>query len=217
MKLLSVNVAMPRAVQINGQTVWTGIYKEPVTGPVWLGRLKLAGDGQADLAVHGGEYQAAYTYPFEHYAHWERVLGVVKYPPGTFGGNFTTSGLLETEICIGDRLRIGAAVVQVTMPRLPCFKFAHKVGSPAIIKDFLHSGFSGFYHRVLVEGMVQAGDAISWEERDPRRLTVRQILGLQRLKEGDAATLRRALEIECLPPSLHRDLQARLGEARECE
>jgi MOSC domain-containing protein YiiM len=215
MKLLSVNVALPREVQINGQPVLTGIYKQPVSGPVSLRRLTLAGDGQADLTVHGGEYQAAYTYPFEHYAHWEKSMGVTKYPPGTFGENFTTFGLLETEICIGDTLRIGDAVVQVTMPRLPCFKFAHKMGRPGIIKEFLHSGFSGFYHRVLKEGTVQAGDTIEWVEREPHRISVREILGLQRLKEGNPAHVRRALEIECLPPSLREDLEARLAASEE--
>jgi len=211
MKLLSVNVAMPREVQINGKAVLTGFFKQPVDGPVWLGSLMLAGDGQADLTVHGGEHQAAYTYPFEHYAYWEQVMDVPKYPPGTFGENFTTSGLLETEICIGDVLRCGEAIVQVTMPRLPCFKFAHKMGRPAIIKEFLHSGFSGFYHRVLKEGMVQAGDAIELQERDPHRITVRQILGLQRLKEGDLADVHRALKMENLAPSLREDLEARLA------
>jgi len=209
MKLLSVNVAMPREVQINGQPILTGIYKEPVAGPVWLGRLTLAGDGQADLTVHGGEFQAAYTYPMEHYAHWEKVLGAGNLPPGTFGENFTTSGLLEDEVCIGDVLRIGEARVRVTMPRLPCFKFGHKIGQPAILKEFLHSGYSGFYHSVLAEGYVRAGDDIELIERDPNGITVRRMLGLQKLGEGDAALLSRALEMKCLPPLLRRDLQAR--------
>lgn len=200
---------MPREVQINDHSVLTGIYKEPVTGPVWLGHLTLAGDGQADLTVHGGQFQAAYTYPMEHYAHWEKVLGKNNLPPGTFGENFTTSGLLENEICVGDVLRIGEAHVQVTMPRLPCFKFAHKVGHPAILKEFLHSGYSGFYHSVLQEGFVKAGDEIELLKRDPNGITIRQILGMQKLGEGDAALLNRALEMPSLPPLLRRDLQLR--------
>ncbi len=199
---------MPREIQINGQPVLTGIHKEPVAGPVWLGHLTLSGDGQADLTVHGGKFQAAYTYPMEHYAHWEKVLGVSSLPPGTFGENFTTSGLLEDAVCIGDVLRIGEARVQVTMPRLPCFKFAHKVERPAIIKEFLHSGYSGFYHSVLAEGSVKAGDDIELLERDPRGITVRQMLGMQKLGEGDAALLSRALAMTCLPPPLRRDLEA---------
>jgi MOSC domain-containing protein YiiM len=210
MKLLSVNVALPREIEINGKPVATGIYKEAVAGPVWLGRLNLAGDGQADLEVHGGEYQAVYSYPMEHYAHWERVLGRSPFLPGMFGENFTTRGCLEVEVCIGDVWQIGEARVQVTMPRLPCFKFGHKIGRPQILKEFLHSGFSGFYHRVLQEGAVTAGDDIVLVERDARGITVRRMLGMQRLREGDAASIARALEIECLPPSLREELEQRL-------
>ncbi|MDR3405051.1 MAG: MOSC domain-containing protein [Chthoniobacter sp.] len=211
MKLLSVNVAMPREVEISGKLVSTAIYKEPVTGPVWLGRLTLAGDGQADLTVHGGEYQAAYSYPIEHYAHWEKTVGEKSFSPGMFGENFTISGLLEDTVCIGDIWRIGEVRVQVTMPRLPCFKFGHKIGWPAILKEFLYSGYSGFYQRVLSEGWVTAGADIEVLERDRRGFTVRQMLGMQKLDEGDASSLSRALEIECLPPSLRRDLEMRLA------
>ncbi len=212
LKLLSVNVALPREVEINGRAVLTGIYKKPVAGAVHLGRLTLDGDGQADLTVHGGPDQAAYVYAYEHYPHWEQWIGLPALPPGSFGENFTTAGLLETEVFIGDVLRIGEAVVQVTMPRLPCFKFGHKMGRPDIIKAFLQSGFSGFYVRVLSEGLVQAGDPIEFQERDPRGITVRQMLGLQRLKEGDLGLLRRALRIKGLPASLRNDLQARLAD-----
>lgn len=211
MKLLSVNVALPREVEINGKPVSTAIYKEPVEGPVWLGRLTLAGDGQADLTVHGGEHQAAYSYPVEHYTHWARVLGRAAFPPGMFGENFTISGCLEKEACIGDVWQIGGAQVQITMPRLPCFKFGHKIGQPQILKEFLHSGFSGFYHRVVQEGAVSAGDQITLLHRDARSITVRQMLGMQRLGEGDATSLTRALEIDCLPPGLRQDLEQRLA------
>lgn len=212
MKLLSINVALPRELEINGRPVLTGIYKEPVTGPVWLGRLTLAGDGQADLTVHGGEYQAAYSYPIEHYSHWEKVMGGEKFSPGMFGENFTISGLLEDTVCIGDIWRIGEARVQVTMPRLPCFKFGHKIGRPAILKEFLHSGYSGFYHRVLEEGFVAGGDDIEILERDPYGVTVRKMLGMQKLGEGDEKSLNYALKITCLPPSLRRELELGLAE-----
>lgn len=213
MKLHSINVAMPREVEINGRPVVTGIYKEPVIGPVWLGRLTLAGDGQADLTVHGGEYQAAYSYPVEHYSHWEQVMGGGKFSPGMFGENFTISGLLEDSVCIGDIWRIGEARVQVTMPRVPCFKFGHKIGRPAILREFLHSGYSGFYHRVLDEGYVAAGDNIELLERDRHSVTVRKMLGMQKLGEGDAESLKHALNITCLPPSLRRELEQRLGDS----
>lgn len=211
MKLLSVNVALPQEVEINGKPVLTGIYKLPVEGRIWLGKLGLAGDGQADLTVHGGEHQAAYSYPHEHYAHWQAVLGRESLPYGTFGENFTISGLLGEEACVGDILRIGGAVVQVTLPRLPCFKFGHKIGRPDILKEFLHSGRSGFYHRVLSEGDVGAGDAIELLERAAAGITVRTVLGLQRLGEGDGETLRRTLAIPSLAPSLRHELAARLA------
>jgi len=203
---------MPREVEINGKPVLTGIYKEPITGPVWLGRLTLAGDGQADLSVHGGEYQAAYSYPVEHYAHWEQVVGAKEFSPGMFGENLTVSGFLEDEVRIGDIWRIGEARLQVTMPRVPCFKFGHKIGRPTILKEFLQSGYSGFYHRVLAEGWITAGQDIEVLQRDGRGFTVRQMLGMQKLGEGDGASLRRALEIECLPPSLRRELETRLAD-----
>lgn len=211
MKLLSINVAQPKEVEINGRPVMTGIYKEAVEGPVWMGRLTVAGDGQADLTVHGGEYQAAYSYPVEHYAHWEGVVGSGPFAPGMFGENFTISGGTEEVVCIGDVWEMGGARLQVTMPRLPCFKFGHKIGRPQILKEFLQSGHSGFYHRVLKEGEVTAGDEIRVLERDARGITVREMLGLQRLGEGDAARITRALEIECLPPSLRAELEGRLA------
>ncbi len=151
------------------------------------------------------------TYPSEHYAHWQAFLGSDTLPAGTFGENFTTSGLLEDELRVGDILQIGSAVVQVTMPRLPCFKFAHKVGRPDILKDFLHSGRSGFYLRVLTEAEVGAGDDIAFLERDPAGITIRAALGLQKLQEGDAGQLRQALAIPSLAPLLRNDLEKRLA------
>jgi MOSC domain-containing protein YiiM len=151
--------------------------------------------------------------PSEHYAQWQAVLGREPFPYGTFGENFTVTGLLEDAVCVGDILQIGGAVVQVTVPRLPCFKFGHKIGQPAILKEFLHSGRSGFYHRVLTEGEVGAGDAITLLERDPAGLTIRAALGLQRLGEGDAAQFREALAIPSLPPPFRRDLESRLAAA----
>jgi MOSC domain-containing protein YiiM len=213
MKLLSINTALPQTVEINGKPVLTGIYKQPVAGRVRLGRLGLAGDGQADLTVHGGEHQAVYSYPIEHYTHWQRVLQSAALPFGTFGENFTISGGLEETVCVGDIWQIGDAQIQVTLPRLPCFKFGHKVGKPDILKEFLHSGHSGFYHRVLTEGLVGAGDEIKLVQRDSAGLTVRMALGMQKLGEGDEPLLRRALQIPSLAPVLRRDLTARLTEA----
>lgn len=214
MQLISVNIGLPQDVEINGKVVSTGIYKQPTSARVWLGKLGLTGDGQADLTVHGGEYQAAYAYPFEHYPHWQHTLGREPFGFGTFGENLTVSGLLEDHVCVGDRLRIGGAVVQVTLPRLPCFKFGHRIGQPDILKEFLHSGRSGFYLRVLEEGEVGAGDSIAVLDRDPAGISIRTALGLQKLGEGDTALLEKALAIPSLAPPLRRDLEKRLaGEA----
>ncbi|WP_020167342.1 MOSC domain-containing protein [Methylotenera sp. 73s] len=215
MKLLSVNVALPKLVEIDGKNVFTGIYKTPVKGRVWLTRLTLVGDGQADAGVHGGEHQAAYCYPFEHYAYWQNRLNLINLPHGTFGENFTISGLLEEDICIGDILQIGDAKtgvkVQVTMPRIPCFKFGDKIGFPDILDEFLRSGKSGFYLRVIQTGEVVAGDSITILERDPQAINIRTTLGMQKLDEGDAELLKRALTVTSLTPLLRQIFEQRLA------
>ncbi|WP_232415548.1 MOSC domain-containing protein [Methylotenera versatilis] len=214
-KLLSVNVALPKLVEIDGKNVFTGIYKTPVKGRVWLTRLTLVGDGQADAGVHGGEHQAAYCYPFEHYAYWQNRLNLINLPHGTFGENFTISGLLEEDICIGDILQIGDAKtgvkVQVTMPRIPCFKFGDKIGFPDILDEFLRSGKSGFYLRVIQTGEVVAGDSITILERDPQAINIRTTLGMQKLDEGDAELLKRALTVTSLTPLLRQIFEQRLA------
>lgn len=215
MKLVSVNVGLPKRVDINGQSVNTGIYKTSVTTPVLANKLGLDGDGQADLTVHGGEHQALYSYPVEHYAYWAKMLGRKSFDYGMFGENLTVVGLLEDEVYIGDVLQIGEVgigpTVQITMPRIPCFKFGHKIGQPNILDTFLRSGRSGFYQRVLTAGKVQAGDAVTITQRDPQQVTVRVALGLQKLQEGDADLLQRALQIESLSPLLRSVYQQRLS------
>jgi MOSC domain-containing protein YiiM len=211
MKLMSVNVGMPSMVEINGNQVITGIYKTSQSGKVWLGKTNLVGDGQADLTVHGGEFQAAYSYPVEHYAHWEKVLGKSRLPYGTFGENFTVSGMLEDEVYVGDTFAIGDAIVEATMPRIPCFKFGNKIGKPDILHTFLTSGRSGFYHKVIQEGYVQAGDEIKRIAHDPNSITIRRALGLQKLEEGDIEALQHALGLKQLPPLLREVYQQRLS------
>ena len=211
MKVLHVSRSLPKTIEINGRPVPTGIYKQPVAGPVAVHALGLEGDGQADLTVHGGEHQAVYAYPAEHYAAWEAELAAGPLPPGTFGENLTTEGLLEADVCIGDIHRIGALVLQLTSARIPCFKLGHKLGRPDILKRFLHSRRSGFYYKVCEPGSIEAGAGLKIIARDPRRVSVSDLLGMHRLGEGDPASLRRALEIEALSPSVRRDLEARLS------
>ena len=210
MQLISVNTATPTLVEINGIQVNTGIYKKPQSGKIWLSKSNLAGDGQADLTVHGGEFQAVYSYPVEHYAYWQKVLDKSTLPYGTFGENFTVSGLLEDDVYVGDVFSVGSAVIQATMPRIPCFKFGHKIGKPDILPMFLLSGRSGFYHKVIEEGEVGAGDAIHRLDRPAHSISIRMALGLQKLEEGDEHTLEQALRIEVLPPLLRQTYQQRL-------
>jgi MOSC domain-containing protein YiiM len=208
MKILSVNVAHPRPIKLGGREVMTGIYKEPVAGRVRVRAHSLEGDAQADLRVHGGEHKAVYAYPFEHYATWERDLGRRGFSPGIFGENLTISGLVEDAVCIGDVLRIGSAALQVTHPRTPCFKLAHKFARPQFIKEFLHSGRSGFYLRLVEEGELGAGDSIEFIRRDPQGVTVRALLGLTDLKEINPALAARALLADGLPPNWRDDVAA---------
>jgi MOSC domain-containing protein YiiM len=212
MKLLSVNRCLPRTLEINGKPVATGIYKEPADGPVRVHKLGMEGDGQADLTVHGGEHQAVYAYPSEHYACWESELSLPPCPPGTFGENFTVSGLLETGVHVGDHFRIGGIVLEATSARIPCFKLGHKLDRPNMLKAFLHSGRSGFYLRVVEEGTVRAGDPVEVISRDPLAVTIRALLGMHRLGEGGREQLERALAVDALAPLVRRELEARLAK-----
>jgi len=160
-KLVSVQVGRPRDVPWHGRVVSTGIYKEPVTGRIMLRRFNLDGDQQADLTVHGGPAKAVYVYPSEHYPVWQVEFPDMQLAYGTFGENFTTEGLDESSVCIGDQFRIGEAVVEVSQPRMPCYKLGIRFGRPDMPKRFHTSGRCGFYLTVLQEGEVGAGDV--WE------------------------------------------------------
>jgi MOSC domain-containing protein YiiM len=204
MKLLSINVARPRIIIAKGQRISTGIFKEPVEGPLMLRRLNLDGDRQADLRVHGGPSKAAYVYPSEHYPLWRKELPDMDLQYGMFGENFTTQGLNEVNTNIGDRFRIGGAVVMVTQPREPCFKLAAKFGRDDIIKKFLESGRSGFYLAVVEEGLVEAGQSVERIYRDENGVTIADMNRLYLHGASDAALVRRALRVEALP-SGYRD------------
>lgn len=208
MKIVSVNVSQPRVIVIGGREVLTAIFKEPRSGRVAVRRHQLDGDAQADTRVHGGEYKAVYAYPIEHYGYWEERLGRNGFAPGMFGENLTTSGLLEDVICIGDVLRIGSAELQVTHPRMPCNKLAHKFERPQFIKEFLTSGRSGFYLRVIREGDVGGGDEVTLVSREPTGVTVRQLLGLTDLKESPPGLAERAMKLDALPPSWRDEVAA---------
>lgn len=201
MKIVSVNVGLPREVVWKGKKVTTGIFKEPVEGRVMMRRLNLDGDRQADLSVHGGPSKAVYVYPVEHYAYWRGELPEMKLPWGMFGENLTTEGLLEDAVSIGDRLRIGSAEVMVTEPRMPCYKLGIKFGREDIIKRFLRSGRTGFYVAVLQESEVGAGDSVEVISRDGNDVTVADITRLYVHERDNLDLLHRAMRVEALPES----------------
>lgn len=212
-QLVSCNVSTPVMIQTGGRQVATAIFKLPVAGRVKVGRLNLEGDRQADLTVHGGFYKAVYAYPSEHYAWWREQLSETEMPWGMFGENLTTAGLLEADIRIGDRLRIGTAVLQVTQPRMPCFKLAAKFGRADMVKRFWASGRSGFYLSVVDEGELAAGDEIVRTAAAEPAITVSEVVRLYRDPNPPRQTLELALAAP-LAPSWKEELRERLELAR---
>jgi len=201
MKLVSVNIGLPREITWNGQRALSGIIKEPVAGAVMLRRHNLDGDRQADLSVHGGPSKAAYVYPQEHYSYWKEQLPDIDLPFGMFGENFTTEGLDEESICIGDRFSIGKAQVVVTEPRMPCSKLAIKFKRYDMQKRFLKSQRTGFYFGVLDEGEVEAGNNIALISRHSAGLTVAEVTRLYSTERNNMDLLAKAIAVEALPES----------------
>jgi MOSC domain-containing protein YiiM len=211
MKLLSVNVSRPREVANGSETVTTGIFKEPVEGRVMLGALNLDGDGQADLVGHGGIYKAAYAYSVENYEYWKRELDREDLAFGQFGENFTVEGMTEDEVHVGDVFRIGGALVEVTQPRVPCYKLGLKMGLRGFEKQFLESCRVGFYLRVLQEGEVGVGDGLDRVRTDPERITVRELCHLLYFDPGNLERTRKALRIRALSPGWRQSFEERLA------
>jgi MOSC domain-containing protein YiiM len=216
-KLVSVNVGLPREVTWHGMNVTTGIFKQPVEGRVRLRKLNLDGDRQADLTVHGGEFKAVYCYPLGHYEFWKSELPGRDLSMGIFGENFTldSSGadLLEDSIHIGDRFAVGSAEVVVTQPRLPCYKLGVRFQMDDMVKRFLASGRTGFYLAVTREGEVSAGDKITEIARDANAVPVSEITRLyvaKRYSADDARSVQRALNVAALPDSWKHYFRERL-------
>lgn len=201
MKLISVNVGLPRQVTWKGKIFSTGIFKEPVNDRVMVRSLNLHGDGQADLTVHGGLDKAVYVYPFEHYDFWQRELPDTELTLGNFGENFTIAGLREEEVNVGDRFQIGTVKLMVTQPRLPCYKLGIRFGRSDMVKRFLASRRTGFYFRVLQEGEVVAGDTLELVSRDDNNITVADITQLYTREKTDPELLHCAAQLEALPAS----------------
>jgi MOSC domain-containing protein YiiM len=201
MKLISVNVGLPREVDWNGKRVTTGIFKDAIEGSVAVRRHNLDGDEQADLSVHGGPTKAVYAYPGEHYAYWRKELPDHDLPWGSFGENFTVEGVDEEAMYIGDEFRIGTARLVVTEPRMPCFKLGIKFGRADMVKRFLKSQRSGFYFGVVEEGRVQAGDEFDRLSQHPDGLSVADVTRLYTTKKGSAHLLKKAISVSALPES----------------
>ncbi len=213
MKLLSVNVSLPKEIDHRGKTVTTGIFKEPVDGRVMLRALNLDGDGQADLIGHGGKFRAVYVYSYDNYAYWKRELGRTDFTFGQFGENFTVEGMLDDAIHVGDVFRVGGALVEVTQPRVPCFKLAIRMGLEGFQNLLLSSNRIGFYLRVLEEGEVGAGDVIEPVKTDPRRMTVGKVNNLLYFDLGNLEDSRKALRIKALSPGWRGSFEDRLAKA----
>ena len=216
MKLISVNVGRPRIVLWKGTQVSTAIFKSPVEGAIEAKQLNLCGDRQADLSVHGGPYKAVYAYPSEHYPYWREQLLNPDLPWGAFGENLTTEGLFEDSLYIGDQLRIGTTLLQVTQPRIPCYKITIRFDRDDMIKRFIESNTSGFYFSVIEEGQLAAGDKIEIAHRDPAKVSVADINHLYYGTARHGTTnahdlLTRAVNLEALPESWRDHLRQRAG------
>jgi ferredoxin-NADP reductase/MOSC domain-containing protein YiiM len=209
-RLLSVNVGLPRDIEWKGRTVHTGIWKEPVRGRCRVGRLNLDGDGQGDLAGHGGEQRAVFVYQIESYRYWQEQLKRTDFVHGQFGENFTIEGLPDDEVCIGDRYQIGSALFEITQPRVTCYRVGIRMNEPRMPALLTSSGRPGFYFRVLHEGEVGAGDEIVKVGEARERMTVAEINALLYSPNHPCDRLERALRIEALSPGWRTSFQALL-------
>jgi MOSC domain-containing protein YiiM len=217
MKVVSVNVGLPREVTWRGRRTTTAIYKYPLEGRVALRRLNLDGDRQADLSVHGGEHKAVYCYPLAHYEYWRGELPRRELPMGAFGENFTTDGVLEDSVHLGDRFAIGSAEVAVTQPRLPCYKLGIRFQTDDMVKRFFASRRTGFYLAVTREGEVGAEDEIKVIARDPNGVPVSEITRLyaeKRYGEAEVESARKALRVAALPEGWKEYLRDRLEKTK---
>ncbi|WFU42316.1 MOSC and FAD-binding oxidoreductase domain-containing protein [Bradyrhizobium sp. CB82] len=214
-RLLSVNVGLPRDTTWQGRTVHTGIWKTPVRGPRMVRRLNIEGDGQGDLAGHGGEHRAVLVYQHDSYRYWQNQLSRSDFAYGQFGENFTVDGLSDAEVCIGDRYRIGKALFEVTQPRVTCYRLGIRMNEPDMAALLVKHGRPGFYLRVLEEGAVEAGDAIMLVDAGPERMSVSEIDALLYMPGHRRDQLERALRIPALSAGWRKSFEALLKQERK--
>ncbi|HEY6165233.1 MAG TPA: MOSC domain-containing protein [Nitrososphaeraceae archaeon] len=209
-----MNVGLPKKVLFNGQTVTTAIFKDPVKDPIMLRKINLEGDKQADLTVHGGVDKAVYSYPAEHYDYWRKQFPNIDIIWGMFGENFTTEGLMEDTVNIGDQFQIGSAKLIATQPRMPCYKLGVRFGRMDVVRRFLASGRPGIYFKVLKEGQVQIGNKIETINRDKNNVTVKDIVRLYVTRDhlDNIETMRRAIKINALPEGWKYEFQQNIEQ-----
>ncbi|UCH38705.1 MAG: MOSC domain-containing protein [Gammaproteobacteria bacterium] len=212
MKIISLNVSMARTVQYKGQDVATGIYKSAVSGPRMVRRLNIDGDEQADLKLHGGEHKAVYAFPSEHYSFYEKALNKGPYEPGQFGENLTTEGMLEPEVRIGNRYRVGEVRLEVSQPRFPGYKFGLRMEAAEATMIYIKSMKTGFYLRVLNEGEIQAGDVIKLEFENVRAPTVEAVHKLYYFGKNNIPAMRHAAQCESLGREFRDEFENRIHD-----
>lgn len=213
MHLVSINTALPQDVLWQGKVVHTSIFKQPVVGLVAVHAEHLAGDGQADLRVHGGPDKAVYAYPQEHWAYWQQYLPAAQLVPGAFGENLTTVGLLEPEVRVGDCFQLGTAVLMAVQPRRPCVKLGIRLARPSIVREFELARRSGIYFRVQQPGTMQAGDAITLVQASPYAVTIQDMVDCLAPGPHDLAKVQALLATPYLSDSWQQRLTHLLATA----
>lgn len=214
MKLQSINTSLPVEIDYQGKKISTGIFKKPVAaGPVYITKRNLAGDQQADLKNHGGEHKAVYAFSSDHFSYWCKVLNRHEIKPGTFGENLTVSGLDETDINIGDQVTIGQCILEVTQPRVPCYKLGLAVGNNKMPRLFIEHFATGVYFRVLQEGPIEVGNAVVVSKQNAFKLSVKSLFRAyfdKNYKDANAL-LEKALQIPELSPEWYKKINTRLS------
>jgi len=213
MHLISINTALPQDVVWQGKAVRTSIFKQPVAGPVRVLAEHLAGDGQADLRVHGGPDKAVYAYPQEHWAYWQQFLPAAQLVPGAFGENLTTTGLLESDVRVGDCFQVGTAVLIAIQPRRPCVKLGIRLARPGVVREFEQAQRAGIYFRVQQEGTMQAGDTITLLESSPHAVTIQDMVTCLAPGQHDLTMVRTLLDTPYLSASWRERLTHLLAES----
>jgi len=207
MKLIAVNASLPKEVIYKEKKIKTGIFKIPIKTPVTVNTLNIEGDGQADLRVHGGESKAVMVYSYDHYDYWKTILNREKFTTGQFGENFTVSGMRDTNVYIGDQFLIGSSLFEITQPRVPCFKLEMKMEEEGFAETYLKSDKTGFYFRVLQEGIVTAGDTIKKVFEESSKVSVATAKNTLYFDKKNIELIKKILQINALSPGWRKSFE----------